>query len=74
MAVNCDPNALAEAAKSFGGLSQLQCWQLMAYCTAVKAGGSTDPAVLLTASKAWQGVSEGDLKRIIIDRLCALLP
>lgn len=68
----CNPTAQLANAKAFSGLADKQLLILLAYNTAVAAGGSLDPNVLLKQAAKFQGVSEGDLWKIIALSLCTI--
>lgn len=68
----CNPTTQLANAKAFSGLADKQLLILLAYNTAVAAGGSLDPNVLLKQSAKFQGVSEGDLWKIIALSLCTI--
>lgn len=68
----CTPAALADAAKTFQGLSPGQKQAIDTYLLAVIAGGSTDPNTLALAAKDFQGIPPGMLKRVQAYLLCQI--
>lgn len=56
MAINCDPESLAAAAKCFQCLNEVSREAVNTYLLAVIAGGSTDPETLAQQAAAFQGL------------------
>lgn len=72
MAISCSPSDLAQAAKSFKGLSSGQLQWIDTYLLAVIAGGSTDPETLAEAAKCYQCIPQGMLRRVQAYLLCQI--
>lgn len=68
----CDPKTQLSNAKAFSGLADKQLLILLAYNTAVAAGGTTDPKQLLINAKAFQALSEEQLWQVIALSLCTI--
>lgn len=72
MAINCDPNALAQAAKCFPCLPDVTNFQAQTYLLAVLAGGSTDANTLAQQAKGLSGLSDATLGQIKALLLCRI--
>jgi len=72
--MDCDVQSLSTAAKCFECLSQGQKEAINTYLLAVRAGGSTDPNVLLEQAKCFTCLNVLELKQIQAYLLCSLLP
>lgn len=72
MALNCDPDALAQAAKCFTCLDATQRKAVKIYLLATLAGTSTDPNVLAEAAKCFVGLSAVQERAIESYLLCQI--
>jgi hypothetical protein len=70
--INCDPNALAQAAKCFKCLSPQTNMEVQTFILAVLAGGSLDPSTLAQEAKAFFGESPQYLEELKTYLICQL--
>lgn len=73
MAVDCDPNALQEAAKCFKCIPQGAQAEVQTYLLAVIAGGSLDPNTLMQQAAQFQQIPKGMLGEIQVMLLCNIV-
>lgn len=71
--MDCDTNALAEAAKCFKCLPGSTQLEVQTYLLAILAGASLDPNVLQSAAKDFQRLSPASLIEVQTYLLCQLL-
>jgi hypothetical protein len=72
--MDCTVESLSAAAKCFDCLSQGQKESINTYLLAVRAGGSTDPTVLLEQAKCFTCLNTAELKQVQTYLLCQILP
>lgn len=73
MAVNCDTDALLDAAKCFKCIPDGEQAVIQTYLLAVAAGGSLDPDVLMAQAKCFKCIPPGMLAEIQVFLLCQIL-
>jgi hypothetical protein len=72
--MDCTVQSLAAAAKCFECLSPGQKEAIKTYLLAVRAGGSTDPNVLLDQAKCFTCLNALELQQLQAYLLCKILP
>lgn len=70
MSIDCDPNALMQAAKCFSCIPKGSQEEVMVYLLAQIAGGSTDPATLMQEAKCFKCIPKGELEEVMAYLLC----
>lgn len=73
MSVSTDPQTLCHEASAFSALTPHQLEAVVAYCLAVKNGGSIDPNTLLHEASAFNSLTGTQLKSVTAYLLLSLV-
>lgn len=73
MAVNCDPNALVQAAACMSCIPSGKQQEVITYLLAVLAGGSLDPNVLMQEASCFKCIPKGMQAEVQTFLLCQIV-